>query len=336
VEFGTRYGTLLGRVIVPLDRKDPPYWRRNYAWNQVLYSSFHLNAATARIYADAMQTSGIEALEAYPSTAYILALGLRNAGIQVPLRAVFTSSEPLLEMQRELVEERFSCRVFDFYGMSEAIMFAGECNAHSGLHHHMELSIVEVLDAKGFPVQDGETGRLVGTTLHNDAMPLIRYDIGDLTARIPARCPCGRAHVLHAPVTTKAEDIVVTPDGRLISPSVLTHPLKPLKGLEMSQIIQDAPDRVRVLLVVQGEASTKLLEQVREGMGARLGPEVRVELEIVDRIPLSANGKFRWVISNVPLGEKLLGSGNLYSAVSVDSSPSGVPSNSDTPHGRND
>jgi phenylacetate-CoA ligase len=312
VRFGDRYGTLLGRMVVPPGRAHPPFWRRNLAWNQVLYSSFHLAPANMPLYAEALRRSGIVALEAYPSTAYILACGLEEAGARLGLKAVFTSSEPLLAMQRERIEDQFGGPVFDYYGMSEAIMFAGECPAHAGLHHHAEMSVVEVLDADGSPARDGQVGRLVGTTLHNRAMPLLRYDIGDLTARSGAACPCGRAHPLFSPVTTKAEDILVAPDGRLISPSVITHPLKPLKGLVRSQFVQEAIDRLRVRLVLDAAPPPDLLDRLRDGLAARIGSGIRIEIEVVDEIPVGPSGKFRWVISRVPLQDKLLAGGNLF------------------------
>jgi phenylacetate-CoA ligase len=312
VEFGERYGTLLGRVVVPPNRLRPPFWRYNAAWNQVLFSSFHLGAGNFGAYIEKIRSAALVAMEAYPSTGYILARGLDEAGVRIPLRAFFTSSEPLLQIERELIEDRFQTQVFDYYGMSEAVMFAGECKAHRGLHHHGELSVVEILDSQGSPSRDGDVGRLVGTNLHNYAMPLIRFEVGDLTSRLPGACSCGRPHPLFSQVTTKAEDIIVTPDGRLVSPSVLTHPLKPLKTILKSQIIQETIDSVRVKLVLGGAADPRELEQVRAGFESRLGPTVRVNVEVVDDIPRDASGKYRWVISKIPLASKLESSQNLY------------------------
>lgn len=315
IRFGERYGTFLGRVVVPTGVDRRPFWRYNLAWNQIVFSSFHLSPKHFGAYIDTLQRSGIVAIEAYPSTAYILALGLESAGVRVPLRAVFTSSEPLLQVQRELIEDRFQTSVYDYYGMSESIMFAGECPAHCGMHHHAEMSVVEVMDANGDLVPDGQVGRLIGTTLHNRAMPLIRYDVGDLTSRLGKACECGRAHPLFSQVTTKAEDIVVTPDGRLVSPSVLTHPFKLLRGLVKSQIIQESIDHVRILLVPAEAPNQEVLEELRAAFEARLGSGVRIEIEIVEDIKPGPTGKFRWVVSKLPLEWKLKGRSNLYTAL---------------------
>jgi phenylacetate-CoA ligase len=103
-------------------------------------------------------------------------------------------------------------------------------------------------------------------------------------------------------VTTKAEDMLTLPDGRLISPSVLTHPFKPLDCIEGSQIVQTAPDVVIVKLVPGPAYSPAHAQHLVNEFRARLGEGVNVEVREVDRLEPSANGKFKWVISHVPLG----------------------------------
>jgi phenylacetate-CoA ligase len=166
----------------------------------------------------------------------------------------------------------------------------------------MEYGVAEVTDAAGQPLPNGQVGKLVGTSLHNLAMPLIRYVTNDMSALKTAGCSCGRALELMDDVTTKAEDVLTLRDGRLISPSVLTHPFKPLDSIEGSQIVQTALDHI-VVKIVRGPGYTPAHEQhlVTE-LKARLGEDVRVDLEMVDRLEPSANGKFKWVVSHVPLG----------------------------------
>ncbi len=300
-QFGTRYATLLGRVVVPLRQSGPPYWRWNRPWNQVLFSAFHLKPENIGAYADAMRTFEIQALECYPSTGYILARFLEDRGESLPLRHVVSSSETLLPLQREVMEKVFQTKALDYYGMSEAVLFAGECGRGPGYHLNAEIGIAEVVDEHGEPLPPGRHGRLLGSGLVNRAMPLLRYEIGDVSALRTERCPCGRGLPLLDPVTTKAEDIVIAPDGRLISSSTLTHPFKPLVRVEKSQIIQEAADRLLIRIVPRagyGEEDTRHL--VRE-MQLRVGPEMRIRVEMVDDIPVGVSGKYRWVVSKLPL-----------------------------------
>jgi phenylacetate-CoA ligase len=149
-------------------------------------------------------------------------------------------------------------------------------------------------------VSDGQQGWIVGTSLWNTAMPMIRYRTSDVSAIVPGSCKCGRAHRRIRSVTTKAEDVVVTPDGRVISASVLTHPFKPLDGLRKSQIIQETVNHVVVKIVPAASLSDADRQQLLDGLQTRLGPDVRIEIVVVDDIPPERSGKYRWVISKVP------------------------------------
>jgi len=102
-------------------------------------------------------------------------------------------------------------------------------------------------------------------------------------------------------VTTKAEDIITTKDGRYISSSILTHPFKPLHSIAESQIIQEDRDHITVK-IVRRENFTPADEQfLLTELKKRLGEGIELRLEYVTEIPRTSAGKFRWVISKVPL-----------------------------------
>lgn len=299
---GDRIAVARGNVIVPLDQRRPPFWRFNWAQNQMLLSSFHLSKTNLPEYVDALRAFGPTVLDGYPSTLYLIARYLQSVGQILPLRAAVTSSETLYDFQRCVIESQFRCRVFDYYALAERTVFSGECERHEGHHLAMEYGIAEILDRDQMPARPGEVGQLVGTSLHNTAMPLIRYVTNDRTAIRQRPCSCGRSLDLMDDVTTKAEDVLTLRDGRLISPSVLTHPFKPLDCIEGSQIVQTAPDAITVKLV-PGEGYNATLEAHLVGeLKARLGDDVSVNIAIVDALDVSPNGKFKWVTSHVPLG----------------------------------
>lgn len=300
-KFGDKYATLLGRVVVPMSRKRPPFHRINYPWNQYLFSSFHLKDKYIGYYIDEFEKQDIRFLEAYPSTAYILARYLEQHNLFYKMKGIFTSSETLLPIQRELIEKRFQCKIFDYYGSAERVMFSGECEKHKGHHLCLEYGITEILNEKDEPVSTGEYGRAVLTGLHNYGMPLIRYEVGDICSIQTKECSCGRGLPLLGPITTKAEDIVVLPDGRLISSSVLTHPFKPLENIEKSQIIQEDYNAITVKMVKLSGYDDKNTKVLVDSLKQRLGQDVSISVEFVKDIPPGPNGKYRWVISKVPI-----------------------------------
>ena len=103
-------------------------------------------------------------------------------------------------------------------------------------------------------------------------------------------------------VATKAEDLLTLSDGRLISPSVLTHPFKPITSIVESQIIQEDRDHIRILLVAGTDYSADDEQLLMEGFRERLGEAAQIDIEKVEALTRTKAGKFKWVISKVKLG----------------------------------
>jgi phenylacetate-CoA ligase len=215
---------------------------------------------------------------------------------------VLTSSETLFDFQREVIEDSFQCRIFDYFGAAERVLFATECEKHEGHHLAMEYGITEVVDDNHQPLGLDRFGHLVATSLHNRAMPLIRYLTNDMSALRSNQCSCGRRLVFMDDVTTKAEDILTLRDGRLISPSVLTHPFKPLTSIEASQIIQEDLDTLCVRLVTGSAFTEQDGDRLVHGLQERLGEQMRIRIEVVPELERTRTGKFKWVISHVATG----------------------------------
>jgi phenylacetate-coenzyme A ligase PaaK-like adenylate-forming protein len=289
----------LGRVVVPTDRTEPPFWRADYAERHLWCSSFHLSEENLHLYVRELRKRRIRFIEGYPSTLFILARHLLRQGQTLPMTAVFTSSETLHAVQREAMIAAFQAPAYDFYGSAERVIFAAECDEHEGKHLFDEYGITEVTEPNGTPVAPGARGLLTGTSLWNHGMPMIRYQTSDVTRLLAEPCACGRGLGRMANITTKAEDIIITPDGRFISPSVLTHPFKPFDQILKSQVVQDAADHVTVSIVASASFTPEQCAELENGLRVRLGERMRVETRLVDDIPPEASGKFRWVVCRV-------------------------------------
>lgn len=291
-----------GNVIVPVKQKKPPFWRYNHYHNQLLVSAFHMSEENLGHYFRELESFKPKVIDGYPSTLYILAKYLKNNNLKFPVHTVISSSETLFDFQKELIEDRFSCKIFDYYALAERVLFSTECEKHEGHHMNMEYGIAEICDDNSNPVPIGESGRLIGTSLHNYAMPLIRYLTDDIAAIKNEICSCGRELDLMDDVTTKAEDTITLKDGRLISPSILTHPFKPMTSIEGSQIIQKEYDQIIIKIVPRSEYKDSDTDVLIKGLQERLGEDVKINIEFIDELPRTKNGKFRWVISEVNMG----------------------------------
>jgi len=301
LEPGVRTAVLQGRAIVPLTQTRPPFWRYNRPWNQILLSALHLRSENMAHYVEATRRFGARALISYPSAASVFARFLEDMGETLPLAGVILTGEPLADGERELIEERFETKVFDVYGQAERVVHSSECEEHSGHHVFSEFGVLEVLDEAGEPVPPGRRGRVVATTLHNLSMPLIRYTFGDTVVLSERTCPCGRTLPLIEGVAARDEDLLVLPGDRIMPPLAIIKGFGMVPGLTRAQIIQEEMDAILVRLETPSEIGPELEAELHAYVATRLGPEVRARFERVDEIPLSGRGKFRRVISKVPL-----------------------------------
>ncbi len=296
---GMRRAYLRGDLVVPIDRATPPYWHHNRYNNQLIVSSRHLRDPCVDDIIAALEKFAPFMMEAYPSTAYELALLLerRNAFLKIPY--IFTGSEQLYPHQRQLIEERFMTCVMDHYGMAERIAYATECERGS-LHLNTDYSYVEIVDDEGRPTS-GE-GYLVGTTFHNSVMPLVRYRMSDRTRWRPGACACGRTYPVIEPVTGKYEDTLFGSQGQRISPSVVTFAFKGLRGIKYSQVAQvgDGLWEIRVVPAVEFDEAerNRLIENVRE----LVDPGLQVRVREVAEIPRTSAHKYRWIVNEAGRG----------------------------------
>jgi phenylacetate-CoA ligase len=301
IHYGDGIALLMGRTIVPTHKTKPPFWQHDRIHNILWISSFHLSEEYLPHYLEKLKRYKPAAIEGYPSTVYILARYLKKIGQKFPVKAVITSSETLQPVQRTLIEEYFQAPVFDFYAMAERVVYAGQCPEAHEYHLSFEYAVNEIVDNDGNPVESGKEGYLVGTSLLNFGMPFIRYKTTDVTAINTNQCSCGRHMPRLKGVTTKDEDIVVTPEGKLISSSVLTHPFKPIDAVQESQIVQEKIDLLRIKIVRREDFSESDSDHLIAALRERVGPKMHIELEFVDNIARTQAGKFRWVISKIPL-----------------------------------
>jgi phenylacetate-CoA ligase len=201
--------------------------------------------------------------------------------------------------QRTVIEEVFGCRVTNRYGCEEVGLIACECERHQGLHINADNVLVEI-ERDGRPARPCESGSVIVTDLSNRAMPLLRYQVGDVAIAANRPCPCGRGLPLVEKVEGREADYVVTPCGRLISGISLTENFAVMvPGLEQVQIVQEAIDRLRLRIVRGADFGPRSEACIRSLVAERFGPGVAYECEYVGRIPQEPSGKYRFCISKV-------------------------------------
>ncbi|WP_435178107.1 phenylacetate--CoA ligase PaaK [Halorussus sp. AFM4] len=165
---------------------------------------------------DMLRDMESEVLACTPSYCLYLAEAAEERGVdprELPLDTVVIGAEPFTDPMREEIEAALDVTAVDVYGLSEIIGpgVSIECEeAQEGLHVWEDHFLPEVVDPQtGEPVQEGEEGELVLTTLTKEALPVLRYRTGDMTALTYEECECGRTVARMDNVTGRTDDLII-------------------------------------------------------------------------------------------------------------------------------
>ncbi len=281
------------------------YWQYNPIYNELQFSPFHMNDHTLGRYWERLQQYRPAYLQGYPSAIVLLASYLRRRGLAGQykgIKAALLGSEALHPGDREEIEGVFDTRVYSWYGHSERLVLAGECEHTSAYHHLPDYGILEILDDEGQEVAPGERGEIIGTGLNNRSLPLIRYCTGDSARRLESECVCGRAFDRFDQVEGRwKREYVIGRNGSRISPAALNMHGSFFDNVHRYQYYQQEAGRMELRVMVNetfGEADQQaLIEAFRE----KTGDELDIALRIVEDIPLTSRGKLRRLIQKIDL-----------------------------------
>ncbi len=241
----------------------------------------------------------------YPSLALALLDELQREGLRLPrLRELRTFGELLEPRLRSRCQEVWGVPVVDGYSSQEVGYIALQCPQCEAYHVQAESVLVEVLDDNDRPCEPGEIGRVVVTALHNFAMPLLRYDIGDY-AEVGGPCLCGRGLPVLRRIVGRQRNMAVLPDGRTIWPYLsdkllTTGRTNSLPPIRQFQIVQTEPDAVTIRLVAGRPLRTEEEALVRGLICDALDWPMRVQLTHVEAIERGPGGKFEDYRCTIP------------------------------------
>ena len=262
-------------------------------------SSFDMGEEEMQEYARIINAFKPRFIRGYPSSLYFFATWIEENDISIhtPL-SIFSASEKLYPTTRETLERVFCCGIYDNYGLNDGGVSAYECQEHAGLHIDTERSVMEVVDDNAKQIACGE-GRVVATSLHNQAMPLIRYDTGDIASVIDEPCACGRGSRLLGEIGGRSVDMLVTPEGKHVHGWLFLFLFwKYGEGIREYQVVQETRERIVIRIVPDGNFDERRLYEIRENIG-RDYPGWEIEFKYVDAIERTGAGKYKFIINTL-------------------------------------
>jgi phenylacetate-CoA ligase len=263
----------------------------------------HLNSARispddARQMADAIRRYKPRFIKGVSSTLYFFALSVNEAGItDLSFKAVFSTGEVVTKLYRNTIETVLNAPLLDSYGHMERTVSISQC-LQGGYHVNCDYGILEIIEPTSGNSGTFRSGRAVGTSLYNLAMPLIRYDIGDEIEVFAEdkSCPCGRTLPLVKAIHGRSEDVIITPDGHYITSLFIVPEF--VAGIRFAQFVQTSENEMEVRVVQNQEWNENTEEQLLQYTRRLLGPSMRANLHLTSSEGLirDRSGKTRSVI----------------------------------------
>lgn len=282
IDFDDWCAQLGGRSVVPIKQAKPPFFRWNKPCHQMYFSTYHLSDRNFKYYIEEIEKNNIQWIHGYPSAINLLADYVVQNQKRINIKYVTTGAENLLESQKEKIRDAFGVEPFQHYGLSEGTANFSECRDHI-MFVDEDFAAVEFLDS-----ERGDK-YVIGTSLTNYAMPLIRYNTNDICEVKETRE--GRFIIS---LDGRKEDYIVLSDGTKIGR--LDHIFKDMVNVREAQFVQKNPGEAE-LRIVKGNAYTdKDEKKLKNEITLRL-KGIDISLIYVSAIQRTKNGKFRFVIA---------------------------------------
>lgn len=209
-------------------------------------------------------------------------------------------ADGLSSESRRLMRDRFGVEITSAYGAAEAQRIGFECERHSGIHLNEDIYPLRIADAEGRTLPPGEYGEVVVSNLVNRTTVVLNYRLGDIATSLPEACPCGRSLPLMSFPAGRKDDWICLSGGRVVHGHVMNSIMRGETAVYQFQVVQLAPARFRVSLIVKDDADRSNLEaRLVFKFKKMLGESIRAEICFVDSIPRTAAGKVRPIVSLV-------------------------------------
>ncbi|WP_368334552.1 phenylacetate--CoA ligase family protein [Phocaeicola dorei] len=280
--YRKRCGYIYGQPLVSLrgnlGKKDTMMYV--HISNTLYLSSYNINEQTVGAYYKGIEKRSPQAIEGYPSSLYNLALLLKDKGLYCNIPVCFTSSENLLDFQRQLIEERFQTKIFDHYGTTERTIRISESIKH-----------------EGYSINEYLKDRVVSTSLINSVFPLIRYQSSDVVI-LKENTKDERVSIDR--IQGRSGNCIKGKDGSIYNNAALTFILTYSHNIRYAQFIQKKNGKVLLNIVPEAVFSSQNLDELKQMIDLKIGlSNLELEINLIKEQDLiyTTRNKYSYIIS---------------------------------------
>jgi len=278
----------------------------NPVMNELIFDGFRLTPDYFEIIYDTIRKKKIRYIHCYPSTAYEFGKFLYyNKKDTSFISAILSGSENIFDSYKTMIRDNMGIPFYNWYGHSEKLVLGGYCPGSEDYHIEPTYGYFELIDENGKDITEpGKTGEIVGTTLNNRHMPLLRYRTGDFAEYSGGYCPECRRHL---PLIKNIRgrwsgERVYNRDYTFVTTTALNLHDELYQVIDGIQYVQDEPGHLNVLIIKSPIYTETHQDQILSHFRSTMNADSQIEIEYVDQLIRQPNGKFLLLISNVKVG----------------------------------
>jgi phenylacetate-CoA ligase len=239
-----------------------------------------------------------QVIRGYTSALWVLTQIVKKYNIPLRPERLITSAEYVPPVWWDEMEAVWGCPVHNLYGSTEASPIAASLNGRRELTVFTDFYFTEVVNNEGKWLDAGKPGRILVTDYYNQYMPLIRYEIGDVAEW--GECK-GEPFPYFKEVHGRVNDIFILPGGKILFSHNWHVYFREIPAISKVKIIQHDFDRISIFIEPLREVQDwqEEIEKAKTKVIQAFGGEIKIDWQIVDKLPLDAGEKFRTVRSEL-------------------------------------
>lgn len=213
------------------------------------------------------------------------------------VKGILSMSETLPEGAKKQLESFFQAPVISRYSNMENGFMAQQIPYGDGKYLlNVGSFFIEIFHPeKNIPLPIGEMGRIVVSDLYNYALPMLRYDTGDMGTLVVEEF-MGKPTMFIKNIEGRKIDFIYATSGNLISPHVVTNTMWRYQDVKQFQLIQQQEKTFELILNIDGEDYPRKVELIKE-LQSFLGQDATITLKYVNEIPLLKSGKRKKIVN---------------------------------------
>ncbi len=267
--------------------------------NELRIDISQMSPENMEVYCRAIEKYKPNYIHGYPSATLQLCRYIEKRGLKHQFDGVLPTSEGMSEEECEYIKKTLQCPCLSFYGHTERLVIAGQCECSDRYHVEPLYGYCELVDANGNAIhEEYKTGEIVATGFCNTAMPLIRYKTGDLAQWSFQTCSCGRHYKMLEKLEGRKTEYLVDCKNRNISLTSFNYTFYK-QHVSLFQFYQNTAGKVTFRVVPESGFCDEDQAYILNSLSEDANKAIDFEIELVDSIEKRPNGKRQMIVQEI-------------------------------------